>query len=216
MTNSQNNKWEEIKRKSEEMESKNTAETEEERVAVEKIADEATENTQEQKIEYVTPEELEQKLTTAEKTVEHCRNEVLRAKAEADNFRRRAERDIANAHKYALEKMAFELLPVVDNLERCLENKAPIDSDALKNIYMGVELTLKAFLEVLQKFEIKQLNPVGEVFNPEQHTAMMTKEDPSVKPNTVLQVMQKGYILKDRLLRPAMVVVVVVPHGVVS
>jgi len=157
-------------------------------------------------------EELTTKLTAAEQLANKYWNDYLRAQADFENFQRRTERDIANAHKYAVEKIAFELLAIIDNLERCLENKVNLTNTSatsinLDSIYTGVELTLKMFLEVLQKFEIRQLNPLGENFNHEYHTAMMMKEDPSTKPNTILQVVQKGYLLKDRLLRPALVVV---------
>lgn len=158
-------------------------------------------------------DELGDKLTAAEKLANQYWNDLLRTKAEMENFQRRAERDITNAHKYAVEKIAAELLPVVDNLERCLENRVTSvesnrsDNGALNSVYTGVELTLKMFLDVLQKFEIKAINPVGEAFNHQYHNAMQVREDANVASNTVLQVVQKGYILKDRLLRPAMVIV---------
>lgn len=164
--------------------------------------------------------ELQQKLTEAEQAVSKHWQDLLMAQADLTNFQRRAERDISNAHKYSLEKMALELLVVVDNLERCLESKVSLanldaatgeevsaSSIAVNNIYTGVELTLKMFLEVLQKFGIKQFNPLRETFDPELHTAMAVREEPGAKPNSVLQVIQKGYMLKDRLLRPALVIV---------
>lgn len=158
-------------------------------------------------------DELGDKLTAAEKLADQYWNDLLRTKAEMENFQRRAERDITNAHKYAVEKIAAELLPVVDNLERCLGSRIVSDgnnmsgNEALNNVYIGVELTLKMFLDVLQKFEIKAINPVGEAFNHQYHNAMQVREDADTVSNTVLQVVQKGYILKDRLLRPAMVIV---------
>jgi molecular chaperone GrpE len=120
------------------------------------------------------------------------------------NVQKRADKDVANAHRYALEKFAGELLVVVDNLERSLTIKIE-DNSALKDMYVGVELTLKMFLDVLQKFGVTPINPQGEAFDPAFHTAMMTEE--SAMPNVVLKVIQKGYVLKDRLLRPALVVV---------
>lgn len=157
--------------------------------------------------------ELQQKLTITEQLADKYKNEYLQARADAENFQRRAERDISNAHKYAVEKIAFELLAVVDNLERCLENKVEISQGnaeigtAINSVYVGVELTLKMFLDVLQKFGVKPLYPLQENFNPDYHTAMQTRAEQNVKPNTVVQVVQKGYMLKDRLLRPALVIV---------
>lgn len=147
---------------------------------------------------------LETKLTEMEAKANEYWNEVLRLKAEIANIQRRADKDVANAHRYALEKFADELLSVVDNLERGLLVKIE-DSGALKDMYVGVELTLKMFLDVLQKFGITQINPQGEAFNPTFHTAISTEQ--SATPNVILKVIQKGYLLKDRLLRPALVVV---------
>lgn len=157
--------------------------------------------------------ELEDKLTETEKLANKYWNDFLRIKAEMDNYQRRAERDLANAHKYGVEKIASALLAVVDNLERCIESKNTVkDQEILNlevvgNLYVGVELTLKMFMEVLHKFEIKAINPVGEVFDYQYHNAVQTIEDDTVDVNTVLKVIQKGYMLKDKLLRPAMVVV---------
>lgn len=147
---------------------------------------------------------LEGKLTEMEAKANDYWNEVLRLKAEIANIQRRADKDVANAHRYALEKFADALLPVVDNLERSLLVKIE-DNGALKDMYVGIELTLKVFLDVLQKFGITQINPQGEVFNPTFHTAMSMESGDT--PNVVLKVIQKGYLLKDRLLRPALVVV---------
>lgn len=152
-------------------------------------------------------EELAKKLTDTEALVNKYWNDNLRAKADLENYQRRMERDLINARKYALEKIAAELITVVDNLERCLENKITSNEDAVQNIYAGVELTLKMFLDVLHKFSVKQFNPLGENFNPEYHTAMATEEKEGVNTHTVLKVIQKGYMLQDRLLRPALVIV---------
>ena len=123
-----------------------------------------------------------------------------------DVKRRRAEKDVESAHKFALEKFAGSLLAVADNLERTLES-ANRDDEAIKPFLEGVELTHKSFLDVLERFEVKQVNPVGEPFNPELHEAVSILDNPHVEPNTVLHVMQKGYTLNGRLLRAAMVVV---------
>ena len=150
--------------------------------------------------------ECEAKLSAAEKKAEECMSKYLQVLAEMENVRRRAEKDIANAHKFAIEKFAFEVLIVADNLERTLEVRIN-GNELVKNIHAGVELTLKSLMEILQKFGVVQINPVGEIFNPDKHSAVSVREDPTVKSNTVIQVLQKGYLLKERLLRPAMVVV---------
>jgi len=144
-------------------------------------------------------EQLQEQLVEAQ-------DAVLRAKAEAQNARRRAEKDVEHARKYALEKFCGELLPVVDNLERALE-AAQIEHEAIQPISEGIDLTLKSFLDVLAKFNVERLDPVGEPFDPQLHQAMTMVENPEVEPNTVMAVMQKGFTLNGRLVRPAMVVV---------
>ena len=131
---------------------------------------------------------------------------ALRAQAEAQNTKRRAEQDIEKARKFALERFCNELLPVVDNLERALEAGSG-GEEAVKPIAEGVELTLKSFLDVLKKFNLEPVDPEGEPFDPQLHQAMSMVENPDVEPNTVLSVMQKGYTLNGRLIRPAMVLV---------
>ena len=144
-------------------------------------------------------EQLQEQLAEAQEA-------VLRAKAEAQNTRRRAEKDVENARKYALEKFCGELLPVVDNLERALES-AQIEHEDIVPITEGIDLTLKSFLDVLTKFNVERLDPVGEPFDPQLHQAMTLVENPEVEPNSVMAVMQKGFTLNGRLVRPAMVVV---------
>lgn len=143
--------------------------------------------------------QLREKLMEAEER-------ALRIAAEAQNQRRRAEKDVENAHKFALEKFAGSLLAVADNLERTLE-AADRNNEAVKPFLEGVELTYKSFLDVLGKNNIEQIDPVGAPFDPQFHEAMSMVENPNVEPNTVLHVMAKGYILNGRLLRAAMVVV---------
>ena len=126
----------------------------------------------------------------------------LRAKAEADNVRKRAQADIANAHKYAVESFASELLPVRDALEAAL-TPGNTTIDALRQ---GVELTLKQLNAALERGAIKEVNPIGEKFDPHRHQAMTTVESDK-PPNTVVHVLQKGYTLHDRVLRPALVTV---------
>ncbi len=132
---------------------------------------------------------------------------VLRAQAEVQNMRRRCEQDVEKAHKFALEKFGTELLPVMDNLERALQAVTNADDESVKALYEGVELTLKGFAETLIKNNIEQLDPQGEPFDPQQHEAMSIVENDDVEPNTVLTVVQKGYLLNGRVIRPAMVMV---------
>ena len=138
--------------------------------------------------------------------LKEARDQVLRAQAEVQNTRRRAEQDVERARKYALERFCAELLPVVDNLERALES-ASGDDEQVRPIAEGVELTLKSFLNALAKFNIEPVDPAGEPFDPQYHQAMSSVENPDVEPNTVVAVMQKGYTLNGRLVRPAMVMV---------
>lgn len=153
----------------------------------------------------VSREELEAKLNAAEAKATQYWDQLLRAQAETENIRRRTERDIANAHKYSLEKFALELLPVLDGIERGLA--IPVEHPAAKSMHEGMEMTLNVLLKALEKFGIKQLNPQGESFNPTQQQAIATKADAACPPDTVVEVLQKGYLLQDRLLRPALVVV---------
>ncbi|MFC3394490.1 nucleotide exchange factor GrpE [Brenneria rubrifaciens] len=134
------------------------------------------------------------------------RDNVLRARAEADNIRRRAEMDVEKAHKFAVEKFAGEMLPVIDNLERALD-MADKSNEALASMIEGVELTLKSLLDAVRKFGIEVVGEVNVPFNPEVHQAMTMLESADHQPNHVMMVMQKGYTLNGRLLRPAMVAV---------
>jgi molecular chaperone GrpE len=144
-------------------------------------------------------EQLQQQLADA-------KDQVLRTAAEAQNTRRRAEKDVENAHKYALEKFAGALLPVADNLERTLE-AADRNNEAVKPLAEGVELTCKTLQELLGRFQIEAIDPLGAPFDPQFHEAVSMVDNPNVEPNTVLHVMQKGYTLHGRLLRAAMVMV---------
>jgi len=157
-------------------------------------------------LEHPTYKQLLEQFSEEEKKSQELRNNWLLAKADLENLKRRTEREVAHAHKYAIEKFAYEMLIVVDNLERSLLTKVS-DNEALKDFYVGIELTLKSLLETLQKFGITPINPLGEEFNHEKHTAVTTKEDPDAKPHTILEVIQNGYWFRDRLLRPALVVV---------
>lgn len=147
---------------------------------------------------------LENDLNQAQAQAADLKDQMLRIKAEAENVRRRATMDVEKAHKFALEKFAADLLPVVDNLERAL-GFIDREDDTLKGVVEGVELTLKSFLDTVAKYGVQQIDPQGEPFNPEQHQAMSIQPSEDVAPNTVTFVMQKGYELNGRLLRPAMV-----------
>ncbi len=150
--------------------------------------------------------QLEAALLASEAKVKEQQESVLRAKAEVENMRRRTEQEIDKARKYALNKFAEELLPVIDNLERAIQ-AADAENEAVKPILEGVELTHKTFVDVVAKFGLKEINPEGEAFNPEQHQAMSIQESPDHESNTVMFVMQKGYELNGRVIRPAMVMV---------
>lgn len=157
-------------------------------------------------LEHLSYEELLQKVEEAENKATQYWERILRMQAENENALRRVERDIANAHKYALEKFASELLPIVDSLELGISSIPP-DKNAAEAIIEGVKLTLKMFYNVLEKFGINQVNPVSETFDPEFQQAISVQFDPSLKPGTVISVLQKGYTLNNRLLRPALVIV---------
>ncbi len=160
-----------------------------------------------------TAQELADRLAAATATIEELKDQALRARAEVENVRRRASRDVENAHKYALEKLAGKLLPVLDSLEKAIATGAAEDlaadaADAAGQARLeGVELSLKLFLGVLSEVGIVQIDPLGEPFDPQYHEAMALLENPAAEPNSVLEVMQKGYALNGRLVRPAMVVV---------
>lgn len=153
-------------------------------------------------LEHPSYEELLKKLTEAEEKASQYWERMLRMQAETDNMQRRVERDIANAHKYGLEKLILGLLPVIDSLER-----ATAIPDQPESVLEGVNLTLQMFISTLEKVGVEQVNPLSQEFNPELHQAVSTQPDPSVKPGTVLNVLQKGYLLNNRLIRPALVVV---------
>lgn len=150
--------------------------------------------------------ELEAALLKSEATVKDQKDSVLRAKADIENMRRRTEQEIEKARKFALERFAGELLPVIDNLERAIES-GDKENEAVKPMLEGVELTLKTMSDTVAKFGLKEINPEGETFNPEFHQAMSLQESADHEPNTVMLVMQKGYELNGRVVRPAMVMV---------
>ncbi len=151
------------------------------------------------------PEELHALLTDARSKADKHWDQCLRLQADMENMRKRNERDLANAHKFALEKFASALLPVKDSLEMGL--LAAVENADVAKLVEGSELTLKMFTSAMEKFNINEVNPLNEKFNPEYHEAMSMQERADVEPNTVVTVVQKGYTLNDRLVRPAMVIV---------
>jgi len=151
-------------------------------------------------------EGLELLLEDARNKADEHWNELLRARAELENIGRRAQRDLENAHKYALEKFAQELLPVADSLELAIAASTG-DGEEIAKLREGVELTLKMLKAAMGKFGITEVSPEGEKFNPEFHQAMSMQEAGDREPNTVMAVFQKGYLLNERLIRPAMVIV---------
>jgi molecular chaperone GrpE len=173
---------------------------------VEESSTETTESETEATSEEVTVESLQEKLAAAEAKAEENWEQLVRSKAEMENIRRRAERDLTNAHKYALEKFAQELLPVIDSMEMGVA-AAQNESADVSKLREGTEMTLKMFESVIEKFGIKGVHPHGEPFNPDHHQAMSMIDSAEHEPNTVIDVMQKGYLLNERLVRPAMVVV---------
>ena len=159
--------------------------------------------------------ELEAAVIAAETKMVEQKDSVMRAIADADNARKRAQGEIDKARKFALEKFAAELLPVADNLERALQVANPED-EAIRPIVDGVEMTLKSFISTIEKFGMSVIDPQGEPFNPEKHQAMSMQENAELPANTVLAVMQKGYEINGRLLRPAMVLVTRAPESTVD
>ncbi|MBE8166931.1 MAG: nucleotide exchange factor GrpE [Shewanella sp.] len=153
-------------------------------------------------------EELEQALTEATAKVDDQKDSVVRAAAEVDNIRRRAAQDVEKARKFALEKFINELLPVLDNMDHAVVGlNIDTEEGAMKALHEGVELTHKSLLSAVEKFGVKELSPQGEAFNPDQHQAIGMQPSADFPANTVMMVMQKGYLLNERLLRPAMVMV---------
>ena len=146
-----------------------------------------------------------------EAELEAAKDAALRAQADAMNVQRRADQEIEKARKFALERFCGDLLSVVDNLERALESSD--DGQGSAALAEGVELTRKSFMDVLAKYGVETVDPQGEPFDPETAQAMSMVEQPDVEPNSVVAVMQRGYLLNGRLLRPAMVMVSKAPSG---
>ena len=154
----------------------------------------------------VDNESLEEQLQQAQATIKDYWDQVVRMRAEVENNRKRAERDVENAHKYALKNFVDSLLPVIDSMEMG-QAAANAENATLESIREGSELTMTMFAQVLERSGLQEINPLGEKFDPEKHQAISMVEVPDATSNSVIEVMQKGFSLNDRLIRPAMVVV---------
>lgn len=186
--------WQEIKDACEQEELEN----------LEDRSEDQQETSNEQELEYASREELESLLLAAEKKAQEQTEKAMRAIAELDNVRRRSEREVANAHRFGVEKLVKELIPVMDSLEQAYLTAT---QQSNQEMAQGIELTIKLLLTALEKFEVVQLNPEGEAFNPQEHEAMSIQISNELPANTVMMVFQKGYKLSDRVVRPARVIV---------
>jgi molecular chaperone GrpE len=149
-----------------------------------------------------TPPGVEERLKKAERAAAEHHDAWLRAKAEADNIRKRAQGEIASAHKFALEGFASELLAVKDSLEAAIAS----ENASVESMRSGIELTLRQLAGVFERYNLAEINPLGQKFDPHRHQAINTVES-DAEPNTVVQVLQKGYLLHERVIRPALVTV---------
>ena len=149
-------------------------------------------------------QELESQLAETAKKEQDL---LLRTRAEIDNIRRRTEQDVEKAHKFALEKFSKDILNTIDNLERALATPANIEDESIKALFDGVELTLKELLATVARFGVEPVGVVGEVFNPDLHQAISMQPMEGFETNQITTVLQKGYLLNGRVIRPAMVMV---------
>ena len=159
-------------------------------------------NEEEAEVDLSTEEEV---TSTTEGEIEALKDQLLRTVAELENIRRRASRDVENAHKYANEKLLEDLLPVLDSLEKALE--LPDQSDDAKAVLEGIEISLRMFRETLERGGVLVVDPLGEPFDPSKHEALAMVPNEEVEPNSVIEVVQKGYLLNERVVRAARVVV---------
>lgn len=158
----------------------------------------------------VSIDALQAQIAGLQESLSQAQEKALRAQAEEQNARRRAEQEVSKARKFALEKFVSDMLPVADNMERAIESLRQAEEDnaeSMKSLLEGVELTHKTLLDALKRHSVEAVNPEGEPFDPQLHQAMSMVPNPDAEPNTVLNVFQKGYTLNGRLVRPAMVVV---------
>jgi molecular chaperone GrpE len=158
-------------------------------------------------LEHPDYEALQKQLTEAEAKAHENWEKAVRATAEMENIRRRAERDVENAHKFGEEKLIKSLLPIMDSLEQALQAAETASGEGLDSMKQGIELTIKLFIDTLEKAKVTQIDPVGDTFDPQRHEAMSMQETPDAKSGTVLMVFQKGYALNERVIRPARVIV---------
>lgn len=188
------NKWEKV------------AEDSQEEALLDPASEIENDNEHSPSLTFESRDQLETELNAMETKYNEALNALRYTQAEFDNFRKRSERDVADALKYGPQKLLNELLPVVDSIEKSLEimEQHPGDVGAVKE---GMQLTHQVLLNTLEKYAVKQINPINEVFNPTWHQAMAMQEQKDVKSGVVMSVLQKGYTLNDRLLRPALVVV---------
>ncbi len=174
----------------------------------------ATEADAEAELEDVVPEaavsedaeSVDAQLARAQETIKDYWDQMMRLRAEIENNRKRAERDVENAHKYALKSFIENLLPVIDSMEMGMA-AARAENATLDSIREGSEMTMTMLLQLLEKQGLETIDPLGEKFDPEKHQAISMVEVAEAESNTVVEVMQKGFALNDRLVRPAMVVV---------
>jgi len=151
-------------------------------------------------------EPIEKQLAKAQETIKDYWEQMMRLRAEIDNNRKRAERDLENAHKYALKNFVEELLPIIDSMEMG-QAAAVAENATLESIREGSTMTMNMFIQALERNGLEQIDPLGEKFDPEKHQAISMVEGANAESNSVIEVMQKGFSLNDRLVRPAMVVV---------
>lgn len=166
---------------------------------------------EEQNGEPDSPESLQAALEAAREAAESARDATLRAQAETENVRRRATRDVENAHRFALERFAADLLSVADSLEKAVESAGTAEDVAA--VAEGVRLSLKLFLDTMRKNGIEQVDPLGEPFDPSEQEAMAVVVNPDAEPNSVMEVIQRGYLLNGRVVRAAKVIVSKAPPG---
>lgn len=166
----------------------------------------AAESAQPEVMEITSVEDMARQLAETRLREQDYWDRLVRAQAEFDNYKKRVEKDLQNAHKYALERFARELLAVIDSLELGIQ-ASNASQPEVEKLREGMELTLRQLTAAFEKFGIQVIDPLGDKFNPDLHQAMAAQPADDVEPNTVIKVFQKGYSLNDRLLRPAMVII---------
>lgn len=180
----------------------------------EQVAEKTSDSAQAESGDSGVDGELAAQMDALQEQLAAAKDQAIRDQAEMQNIRRRAERDVEQAHKYGVEKLVNSLLPVLDNLDRAIDaaNTDAADRSAVfESVVEGLELTRKSALGALQSFAVEALEPVGEPFDPQVHEAMTMVPSPTAEPNTVIDVLQKGYTLNGRVIRAAMVVVAKAP-----